>query len=180
MGNESLEPTKSKLYKSKSYPEISAQQKQELIGSAIKQQMYALQRGKNRVDLRNADDVEDRITEYMEGCAHFGSVPTLLGLAAFMGYSRRNLYAFMESHAELESAKLIDNFRNASAAIIAQASLGRTLDNATSIFLLKNSGQGLSDRQEVEMTRGLDPTDLQRTSADIAEAYRDLLDALPD
>ena len=143
MGNETeaaLEAANngSKLYKirekaKRSYPEISAQQKQELIGNAIRQQIYALQRGKNRVDLRDSDDVEDRITEYMEGCAHFGSVPTLLGLAAFMGYSRRNLYSFMEHHPETESAKLIDNFRNASAAIIAQASLGRTLDNATSI-----------------------------------------------
>lgn len=174
-----LEVAKSenKLYKirdrekAKSYPEISAQQKQEIIESAVRQQMQALKRGKDRVDLRDAAAVEDRIAEYMEGCAQYGSVPTLLGLAAFCGYSRANLYAYILHHAETESAKLLDNFRNASAAIIAQASLGRTLDNATSIFLLKNCGQGLNDREQIEVTRGIDPTEHKRTAAEIAKMY---------
>ena len=172
----------SKLYKirdkAKSYPEISAAQKQEQIGNAVRQQMLAIKRGKDRVDLRNADEVEDRIAEYMESCAQFGSIPTLMGLAAYCGYSRSNLYAYMYHHAETESAQLLDSFRNVSAAIIAQASMGRTIDNATSIFLLKNCGQGLNDKQEIEVTRGADPTEHRRTAAEIVAKYKDL--ELPD
>ena len=171
-----------KLYKTrdkaKSYPEISAAQKQEQIESAVRQQMQALKRGKDRVDLRNADAVEDRIAEYMESCAQFGSIPTLMGLAAFCGYSRGNLYAYMSHHADSKSAQLLDSFRSVSAAIIAQASMGRTIDNATSIFLLKNSGQGLNDRQEVEVTRGIDPTEHRRTASEILERYKGV--ELPD
>lgn len=172
----------SKLYKirdkAKSYPEISAAQKQEQIGSAVRQQMQALKRGKDRVDLRNASAVEDRITEYMECCAQYGSIPTLMGLAAFCGYSRGNLYAFMSHHEDSESAQLLDAFRSVSAAIIAQASMGRTIDNATSIFLLKNSGQGLNDKQEIEVTRGVDPTERRPTAAEIMAKYKDI--ELPD
>jgi hypothetical protein len=171
-----------KLYKirdkAKSYPEISAAQKQELIGNAVRQQMQALKRGKDRVDLRNADEVENRIMEYLESCAQYGNIPTVLGLAAFCGYSRANLYSFLYHHEDTESAHLIDNFRNVSAAIIAQASMGRTIDNATSIFLLKNCGQGLNDKQEVEVTRGADPTERRRTVSEILERYKDI--DLPD
>ena len=175
---------KSKLYKirdrekAKSYPEISAQQKQELIENAVRQQMQALKRGKSRVDLRDAAALEERIAEYMESCASFGSVPTFLGLAAYCGYSRNNLYAYLYHHEETESAKLLDNFRTVSATIIAQASLSRTLDNATSIFLLKNCGQGLNDRTEVEVTRGLDPTERRSTAAEIVKRYEGI--ELPD
>jgi hypothetical protein len=180
-----LEAAQNKLYKirdreKKSYPEISAQQKHDIIASAVAQHRAALHKNslRRRIDLRDASIVEAEIEEYLQNCEQYGQIPTMLGLAVSMGYSRNNLYAFLARHPETESANLLDAFRSASASIIAQASLGRTVDNATSIFLLKNSGQGLSDKTELEVTRGADPTERRLTAEEIAKKYEYL--ELPD
>lgn len=152
-----------KLYKprakSQAYPEIAADVKKSLIASAIAQQREALTHYNQRIDLTSMPQVQAAVEEYMQSCEQYGTLPTVLGLAAFMGYSRRNLYAFLTHHSESETAQYLDNFRSASAAIIAQASAARTIDNATSIFLLKNSGQGLADTSNIEITRGIDPVE---------------------
>jgi len=161
---EEVAQTQNKLYKirdkekAKSYPEISAQQKHDTIADIVKGHREAFIRNANRkrVDLRDPAAVEIEINDYLSFCELRGQIPTLLGLSVFMGYSRRNLYSFMANHWDEESAQLLDNFRASSAAIIAQASLNRVCDNATSIFLLKNAGQYLSDRQEIELSRGED------------------------
>ena len=181
---EVAQPTENKLYKirdkAKSYPEISAQQKHDIIAAAVAQHREAFLKNANRrrVNLMNAAAVEEEIAEYLSACELHGQIPTLLGLSVSMGYSRRNLYSFMANHAQEESAKLLDSFRSASASIIAQASMGRTIDNATSIFLLKNCGQGLNDRQEVEITRGEDPIP-RRSIEDIVSKY-EAMGGLPD
>ena len=123
--------------------------------------------------------VEAEIETYLQSCEEFGVCPTVLGLAASMGFSRVNLYAYLRNHPETESARLLDSFRCSCASVIAEASLNRTTDNATSIFLLKNCGQGLNDRQEVELTRGIDPAP-QRSAADIWEQYYSNGIELPD
>ena len=174
---ETIQPSENKLYRINSkaklsYPEISAQQKHEIIAATVAQHRKALQRNsqRQRVDLSDAQAVEAEIEDYMRVCEEYGQIPTLLALAVHMGYSRYSLYNYLHYHADTESAKLIDNFRSASASIIASASLNRTTDNATSIFLLKNCGQGLNDKQEVEITRGLDPAPKQ-SAAEIYQKY---------
>ena len=162
----------SKLYKirdkekAKSYPEISAAQKHDIIANTVAQHREAFQRNskRDRVDLRDAKAVEIEIESYLTDCERYGQLPTLMGLACYMGYSRINLYFYLSHHGETESAQLLDNFRSLCASILSQASLSRTTDNATSIFLLKNSGQALSDRSEVavELSRGEDPMPKQR------------------
>lgn len=180
-----LEAAQSKLYRirdkeKKSYPEISAQQKHDIIASAVAQHRAALHKNslRRRIDLRDASAVETEISEYLQDCEKYGQIPTVLGLAVSMGFSRNNIYMFLINHPDTESAMLLDAFRSASASIIAQASLSRTTDNATSIFLLKNSGQGLSDKTELEVTRGPDPTQRRLTAEEIAKKYEYL--ELPD
>lgn len=171
-----------KLYKrpAKSYPEISAQQRKELISAAVAQERANLAKNASRprVDLRSVEAVEAEIDAYLATCEEYGVIPTTLGLASSMGYSRTWLYNFMSRYADTESARLLDSFRNASAGIIAAASMNRSIDNATSIFLLKNSGQGLTDKQEMEITRGLDPAPKQ-TAEEIYRKY-EALGGLPD
>jgi len=167
MNNEeesALEVARNKLYdirekeKSKSYPELSAAQRKDSISKIVSQHRTDFQKNtrRHRVDLRDPNAVEVEIASYMQTCEESGLIPTFMGLAASMGFSRIALYQYLYKHAESESAKLLDNFRTASASIIATASLSRATDCATSIFLLKNSGQGLTDRQELEVFRGLD------------------------
>ena len=171
-----------KLYKarkSNSYPEIAADVKKSQIAAAIAQQREALANYERRVDLHSMAEVKEAVDGYMQSCERYGTLPTFLGLAAFCGYSRRALYVFLSNHEDEETARYLDNFRSASAAIIAQASAARTVDNATSIFLLKNSGQGLTDTSNIEITRGIDPAP-RATAAEIMAKYAEAEMALPD
>ena len=180
---EAIHNKDTKLYKPRntgnSYPEISAEQKRRQIASAVAQQREALRNFHNRVDLYSMPAVQERVEEYMQSCEAYGTIPTVLGLAAYCGYSRRNLYAFITNHPDSETAQYLDNFRSVSAAIIAQASANRTIDNATSIFLLKNCGQGLADTSNIEITRGIDPDPVNRAS-EIAEKWKNAGIDLPD
>lgn len=146
-----------KIYKGgnrPTYGEVSAELKQEAISNAVSAQRKILnsvyERGK--VDLRHTDEVRAQADAYLEACEQTGTVPTLLGLSAALGVSRSRVYYFCQQNPNHETAMFIETFRTVSAAVIAQGALSRTLDNSTSIFLLKNSGQQLADKHELEMT----------------------------
>jgi len=175
---EAIHNKDNKLYRTRntgnSYPEISAEQKRQVIAAAVAQQREALRNFNNRVDLSSMPQVQERVERFMESCEAYGTLPTMLALATYMGYSRANLYAYIANHRDSETAQYLDNFRSACAAVIAQASANRTIDNATSIFLLKNSGQGLNDAQSIEITRGVDPQPIRLTAEQIMEKYKDL------
>jgi len=158
-----------KLYrprnKSASYSEISSEVRRAAIASSVAQHREALRRNSvnNRVDLRDATALETEIDAYMASCENSGMIPTVLGLSVFLGYARPTIYYFLANHPDTESARLLNNFRCASAAILAQSSLTRSVDNITSIFLLKNAGMGLNDSSSLEIFRG---DDLPRPTAE--------------
>lgn len=168
-----------KLYKrAAAYPEISDAIKAERISAAVSQHREMLHNFDQRVNLRDVEAVKDAVDRYMQSCEASATVPTFLGVASFLGYSRSGVYAWMARNTDSETTAFLDAFRSASASIIAQGSLTRSLDNASSIFLLKNSGQGLSDKSEIELTRGLDPKP-RRTAQEIIDAYAEI-GGLPD
>lgn len=154
MARELAEEGDNKLYRRKEYPEIAAEVKAQVITDAVSEQRQNLKKAwKNgRVKLNDADQVKEAIDEYMRACEMSATVPSLLGLAASMGLSRQRIYAYVQAHPDEETATAIDSFRSAAGAILAQGSLLRTLDAPTSIFLLKNSGQNLADKQELDVS----------------------------
>ena len=146
-----------KLYKGGSRPtygEISAELKAESLAAAIEQQQAFLQEAfkRGKADLNNADEVQGVCMAYLEACKLSATVPTLAGLASALGVSRSRVYKYLSDHPGTESAAIIDRFRSSCASILATGALSRVLDNSTAIFLLKNSGQGFSDKSELEVT----------------------------
>lgn len=146
-----------KLYKGGSKPtygEISAELKAESLAAAITQAQEFLQEAYHRgkVDLNNPKEVQATVMSYLEACKEASQVPTLAGLASALGVSRARVYRYMSDHSGSESAAIIDRFRSSCASILATGALSRVLDNSTAIFLLKNSGQGFSDKSELEVT----------------------------
>ena len=146
-----------KLYKGGSKPtygEISAELKAESLSAAIEQQQIFLQEAfrRGKVDLNNAEEVQATVMSYLQACKETSQVPTLAGLASALGVSRSRVYRYMSDHSGSESACIIDRFRSSCAAILSAGALSRSLDNSTAIFLLKNSGQGFSDKSELEIT----------------------------
>lgn len=134
------------------YKEISDQLKSEALDSIIDQQLDLLATAKKRgkVNLNDLDEVEATAAAYMTSCKQAGVYPTMLGFAAACGYSRKAIYEYISRHSG-KSVDYLDGLRSSWAAIIAQMGLARQCSESVSIFLLKNCGQGMADRAEIDL-----------------------------
>lgn len=135
------------MEKNKLYPEIARQEKAEMISADIrfKREMLA---AASRIDLKNLKVVTERTQEYLSACEAAATIPTFIGLATAFGMSRQNLYSFLSTHAGSPSAEYLEVVRDVLADSLVTASLTRTTDAATSIFILKNL-HGFVDKLEV-------------------------------
>lgn len=141
-----------RMYKAQ-YNEIAAEIKAQQFTDALNQQMELLAGVKKngKIDLNDITAVEATATRYLESCRRANVVPTVLGLSAALGYSRKAVWEFITRHPESRSAQYLDALRSAFAAVLAQLGLSRNCSEAVSIFLLKNSGQGLTDKTEIDL-----------------------------
>ena len=142
-----------RMYKAQ-YNEIAAEIKAQQFTDALNQQMELLAGVKKngKIDLNDVTAVEATAARYIESCRRACVVPTILGLSAALGYSRKAVWEFITRHPQSRTAQYLDALRSAFAAVLAQLGLTRNTSEAVSIFLLKNSGQGLVDRAEVDIS----------------------------
>ena len=142
-----------RIYKAQ-YNEVAAELKAQQFDAIIGQQLELLAgvRKDGKIDLDNLAAVEATATRYIESCKRAGVVPTILGLSAALGYSRKTVWQYITQHPESRTAQYLDALRSAFAAVLAQLGLSRNCSEAVSIFLLKNSGQGLTDKTEVDIS----------------------------
>ena len=162
------------------YKEISDALKAEALDSIIDQQLDLLATAKRRgrVNLNNVDEVEATATAYMTSCKQAGVYPTMLGFAAACGYSRKSVYEFISKNRG-KSVDYLDGLRSSWAAIIAQMGLARQCSESVSIFLLKNSGQGMADKAEIDIAPKVenplgertDPEELRRKYLEDVRGY---------
>ena len=167
-----------RLYKG-NYKEISDQLKLDALDGAIQQQLSLLADVKRRgkVDLNSVDELEAVATSYMNSCRAAGVFPSMLGFSAACGYSRKQVYEYISRHGGTPSAEYLDALRCSWAAIIAQMGLARQCSEAVAIFLLKNCGQGMHDKAELDISttradplgRGLTPEELAAKYAESVE-----------
>lgn len=136
--------------KSRFYPEVSNELKAKALDTAITQQQELLARAhvRGRVNLNDLDEVKTATHEYLESCKQAGVIPSFLGLAPALGHSRQMVYRYINTHTT-ESAEFLDTLRSSFAAIVQQMGMSRTCSEAVSIFVLKNSGQGMADKCEL-------------------------------
>lgn len=148
-------PEENRLYSTRkgNYKEISDQLKQEALAACIDQQLTLLEQSKQRgkVNLDSVDELEATAKAYMASCRIAGVFPTMMGFAAACGYSRKAIYDYINSHSGKKSAQYLDSLRSSWAAIVAQMGLARQCSESVSIFILKNSGQGMTDRAEFDV-----------------------------
>lgn len=136
------------------YNQVSAELKAQQFDAIIGQQMDLLAgvRKDGKIDLNDMTAVEATATRYIESCRRACVVPTILGLSAALGYSRKTVWQYITQHPGSRSAQYLDALRSAFAAVLAQLGLSRNCSEAVSIFLLKNSGQGLTDKTELDIS----------------------------
>ena len=141
-----------KMYR-KTYGEVASELKSEALSAALEQQMYlmgvAADRG--RVNLDDLEELKAATEIYLKSCQISGTFPTFLAYSASLGYSRQAVYAYISRHTT-KTAEFLDNLRSSFAAIVAEMGLKRACSEALAIFLLKNSGQGLADKTEVDIS----------------------------
>lgn len=133
------------------YPEVAAGVKRQALADVVNQQRELMKTAKKRgrrINLDDLDEVELTVDNYMQACVKANCFPSMLGFAAAAGWSRKSIYAYI-SKAGTRSAEYLDNVRSSWAAIMAQMALSRQASEATAIFLLKNSGQDLTDKCEI-------------------------------
>lgn len=133
------------------YPEAAADVKRQALADAVNQQrelMKITKKRGRRIDLDDLDEVEACVEAYIQSCVKANCIPSMMGFAAASGWSRKSIYQYINTH-HGESALYLDNLRSSWAAIVAQLALTRQASEAVSIFLLKNSGQDLTDKCEL-------------------------------
>lgn len=158
--------------RAKNYKEISDELKAQALDNILDQQMHLLRTAKQRgrVNLHDVDELEAAAEVYLQSCKLSNTFPTMLSFAASLGYSRGHLYRFINDNAGTPAGQYLDNLRGAFAGVVAQMGLARQCSEPVAIFLLKNSGQGLTDRVEIEASAKTDdrfgeavsPEELQR------------------
>lgn len=138
--------------KAGTYKEVSDALKAEALDAAIDHQLELLAAAKRRgrVNLNDVDEVEATATAYMTSCKRAGVYPTMLGFAAACGYSRKAIYEYIARH-NGKTVDYLDGLRSSWAAIVAHMGLTRQCSESVSIFLLKNCGQGMADRAEIDI-----------------------------
>ena len=173
----------SKLMANVASKEISEQMRQERISASVEQKRQMMMRlaERGKVDLTNFEEVQYEVEAYLESSKLAGVLPNFLGLSAAFGYTRRNLSKLIEPGKTInnrmitrEVSDYLHAVRTAFAATMAEASLNRFVSEPTAIFLLKNTEQGLTDRQEVTLQTS-DPFDESKTAAEIKEQYKDII-----
>ena len=141
-----------RLYKP-TYGEVSQELKQAAIATAIDQARGALKtaKKKGRVDLKDVEALHKAADDYMCACKLSGTIPTMLGFAPSIGHSRQNVYDFILRNSTTESARFLDSLRSAWAAIFQQLAMTRVCSEPVAIFALKNAGQGMADKTDIDM-----------------------------
>lgn len=105
-----------------------------------------IRRGK--VDLNDLDEVAAVSYRFMMACAKAGNLPSFSLLCAALGYSRVYVYGLLRRKKN-EVTELLSVLQTAFAGILESTSLARRCGEVTAIFVLKNSGQGYSDRVDI-------------------------------
>ncbi len=143
--------------------------------SAIVSHGLDLMRGTPRhVDMNDFEAVRTGTENYLAACAQASRMPSFAGLAAALGFSRRQLYRYAERDDQVGS--YLQKFQTVSADALEQAGLFGAANYVMTIFLLKNSSQLYSDRNEVEIIPSrINPLD--DLDPDVAREY---LSSLPE
>ena len=92
-------------------PEMTQQVKQAAISKALTVQVDALQRNPERTSLSDYNKCVEIASQYVTACANVGVLPSVEGLCANLGVSRRWFYSFIERHPDSETAQYFDRLR---------------------------------------------------------------------
>ena len=131
-----------------------------------------------KINLKDADMVEDVAIAYTDACAKAGTMPNKTGLCRAMGISMQAVDWFMKHNPGEPSAELLQMIFDSYAEALSAASLAGAVHPIVSIFLLK-AISGYRDTVSIEPAPERDPLGDRVKAETIMARYKDLLE-LPD
>ncbi len=153
--------------------------KAEAISQIVAAQSALLEKRSVRVDLNNLSDVKQASREYTETCANYGILPTMEGLAAVLGHSRRGVYKYLANHPNSETTQFFDALRTGWAAMRISAADRGAASETVSIFLLLNSALDFTNEHKIAIEPQRSPYE-ELDPATARKRWTEIIDALPE
>lgn len=161
---------------SESYsPALTERIKRQAVSEIVTAGKEMLIKSPQKIDLSDVNQLIRVTDDYLSRCIRIGVLPTLQGVAASAGVSRRMIYKYLEEHEGTESADYLERLRSAFTQMRIEAVDKNAAKEVMSIFLLKNSSQGFRDKIDFEPVQPLNPL----ADLDAAAAKKRILDAIP-
>lgn len=149
-----------------------------LIKKAINVHFNRVTKCPVKTDLSDLPAVKEVAERFIKECLEASILPNYEGLAAQLGISRNYAYEYLRNHPETSTAEYLNNLRLAMASLRMSLAESKVVDNATAIFILKNSEFGLADKIDIQPTEPQNP--LKDIAVDAESARRRLIEAIPE
>lgn len=168
-------------YSKRLYKAQSDEHKGDMLSADIMQRADDLLKSETRdkVDLNDIEDVEQRTYDYFTACADAQVYPSVMGLAVHgFGISRQALNQYLQRNTGSRTAEFICKAKDVMADILTNASLYNNANAVQVIFQLKNHFEH-SDKIELQPVQAADPlsSGRERTTED---CIRMIKEAKPD
>ena len=156
--NDNCVPAEMPLKRSTNYSATeTAEIRNGLIRKAINAQLDIVSKCPIKTDLHDLSAVKEVTKNYIQKCAEASILPNFEGLSAALGISRKWAYEFCRKHETDPTAEYLNNLRLSMASLRMSLSESKVIDNATAIFILKNSGFDFADRIDIQPTAAENP-----------------------
>lgn len=157
-------------------PALTERVKRQAVSEIVTAGREMLIKSPRKINLSNTDQLMQVTDEYLSRCIRIGVLPTLQGVAAACGVSRRMIYKYLEEHEDTPSADYLERLRSAFTQMRIEAVDKNAAKEVMAIFLLKNSSQGFRDKIDFEPIQPQNPL----SDLDAVAARKRLLEGIPD
>ena len=156
-------------------PALTAAVRADTVREIVNLKRKVLAKAPVMTDLNDVEAVRQKADEYLEHCSEIGFIPSFVGLAAALGCSRKTLYQHADG--DTETARFLKQLRSLFTDCRIAAADRNAAPESMTIFLLKNGGEGFTDRVEIQP---LEPKSPFENMGDPEQARRRLIEAIPD
>ena len=161
---------KTKLYKGRADTvEVNDSMVAEIVRNAAANMRKSGEAGQ-RVSLADFQSLDKAAADYMECCAAVGSIPTVGGYAASIGYTRSAIYERARTHGEFR--RWLEELSDTLGDVLAEGAMRGALSPVPVIFVLKSKYQW-RDSVALEISRpDAGPLGEAADPAEIARKYQ--------
>jgi hypothetical protein len=129
--------SESRLY-SRETGEYHKQELADITGAARERIKKVTSSEKINLTTTSVHEVSRQVDKYLTACKETQTIPSVIGLASALGYSRRGLYWFLEHNPKSEVAEYLETVRDEFSSILDEAALKGAVSAIPAIFIAKS------------------------------------------